>query len=243
MQDFYFFLAVVIVVVFFYALASSPFGRGKIGEWIVSLTLGKTIENQQYVINNIIIKDENDKTSQIDHILINPKGIFVIETKNYSGRIYGNEKQIEWTQVLAYGKVKNKLYNPIKQNNTHIYRLKNQMPNYVVFYSAVVFVKGNTHFIQSNKVLKLRQLKNFIRLERDVNLSEKQMKECYEILCNIKNETTVTTKEHINNINTLKKNIENDICPKCGAKLVERQGKYGAFKGCSQYPKCTYTKK
>lgn len=31
------------------------------------------------------------------------------------------------------------------------------------------------------------------------------------------------------------------VCPKCGGKMVERQGKYGKFIGCSNYPKCKYT--
>ena len=50
-------------------------------------------------------------------------------------------------------------------------------------------------------------------------------------------------KEHIENI---KNNIEKkDIskCPKCGGLLVEREGKYGKFVGCSNYPRCKYTQK
>ena len=35
----------------------------------------------------------------------------------------------------------------------------------------------------------------------------------------------------------------NDICPRCGGTLVKRSGKYGAFMGCSNYPKCRYIKK
>jgi len=34
--------------------------------------------------------------------------------------------------------------------------------------------------------------------------------------------------------------ISNDICPRCGGKLVLRKGKYGEFKGCSNYPKCRF---
>ena len=34
---------------------------------------------------------------------------------------------------------------------------------------------------------------------------------------------------------------ENRKCPKCGAKLVLKKGIYGAFYGCSNYPKCKYT--
>ena len=54
-----------------------------------------------------MIKSKN-KTHQIDHVIVSSKGIFSVETKNYSGRIYGEDNQKEWTQVLNYGKVKNK---------------------------------------------------------------------------------------------------------------------------------------
>lgn len=33
-----------------------------------------------------------------------------------------------------------------------------------------------------------------------------------------------------------------DICPYCKSNLVKRTGRYGSFYGCSNYPKCTYTR-
>ena len=36
--------------------------------------------------------------------------------------------------------------------------------------------------------------------------------------------------------------IDNNICPRCGGTLIERNGKYGAFMGCSNYPKCKFIK-
>ncbi|MDO5575355.1 MAG: topoisomerase DNA-binding C4 zinc finger domain-containing protein, partial [bacterium] len=52
-------------------------------------------------------------------------------------------------------------------------------------------------------------------------------------------------KEHVQAIHTNvqndKKAVQQGICPKCGGQLVERKGKYGAFTGCSNYPKCRYT--
>ena len=51
--------------------------------------------------------------------MIHEKGIFVIESKNYSGWIFGNERDKKWTQVLANGD-KNYFFNPILQNKIHI---------------------------------------------------------------------------------------------------------------------------
>jgi DNA topoisomerase I len=31
-------------------------------------------------------------------------------------------------------------------------------------------------------------------------------------------------------------------CPRCGGNLVEREGKFGKFLGCRNYPKCKFTK-
>ena len=67
-------------------------------------------------------------------------GIIVFEVKDYSGWIFGSEKNSHWTQVLAYGDEKYMLYNPIKQNNGHIEALKQQLrKEKVPFYSVVVF--------------------------------------------------------------------------------------------------------
>lgn len=33
------------------------------------------------------------------------------------------------------------------------------------------------------------------------------------------------------------------VCPRCGSDLVHKKGKYGAFIGCTAYPKCDYTEK
>ena len=110
------------------AVFQVPGVKGRVGELFVKLVVGKTKVNEQYVIHNLKLRIDTNKTSQIDHIVINRNGIFVIETKNYSGRIYGQESQQEWTQVLAYGKVKNRLYNPIKQNKSHVYHISNLLP-------------------------------------------------------------------------------------------------------------------
>ncbi|MBR6903048.1 MAG: topoisomerase DNA-binding C4 zinc finger domain-containing protein, partial [Clostridia bacterium] len=61
---------------------------------------------------------------------------------------------------------------------------------------------------------------------------------------NIKN--LHSKKEHVSNIkNRIRqenKSVDNMVCPRCGAKLVQRQGRYGKFIGCSNYPKCRFTK-
>ena len=181
----------------------------------------------------------NGKTSQIDHIVINSRGVFVIETKNYSGRIYGSEDQQEWTQVLAYGKVKNKLYNPLKQNATHVYNVKKIMGDLPIR-SLVVFVQNNTYFIESTKVVSLWALKRVLRLGEEV-LTVEQMQRAYNLLLTSRSE--ISTQEHVKNIKAQQWNVRHNICPRCGGNLVLRNGKYGEFWGCENYPKCKFIKK
>lgn len=113
------------------------------------------------MIFNDVVFENNGKKSQIDHIVVSDYGIFVIETKNYKGAIYGAGNKTYWTQYL--GKKNFKFYNPVKQNQGHIYALehilKGLMP--LEFISIVVFteraklkVAVNTPLVFSNKLLK-----------------------------------------------------------------------------------------
>lgn len=241
-----FFYLLLAFIVFAIIFLRTPAGKGWLGELIVKFIVGKTVcddTKEQYVVNNLMIENENGQTSQIDHIVINKNGVFVIETKNYSGRIYGNDNQLQWTQVLNYGRVKNKFYNPVKQNATHIYRIKQKVDINVPFYSVIVFVKNNIDYIESDKVFKCSNFKKYLNQDRGVDLSSQTMKSIYSTLTNIKQTNTVTNAEHINNINTMRQNIDNDICPRCGGALIIRDGKHGLFRGCENYPKCKFVKK
>ena len=57
--------------------------------------------------------------------------------------------------------------------------------------------------------------------------------------------TRTDTCKHVNEIKEAKyvkkQKEKSGMCPKCGGTLVLRNGKYGKFYGCSNYPKCRYT--
>lgn len=211
---------------------------GKRGENYVRSVLGNTIEGEQYVINNYTIEKDN-KSSQIDHILINKFGIFVIETKNYSGNIYGNDNQQEWTQVLNYGRIKNKFYNPVKQNASHVYKIRSVLHNYPI-HSVVVFVQNNVQYINSSNVIPLSKLRIAVTTGTPM-LNAKQMRNAYDTL--IQHRSSITNDEHIKNIRKQQNNIAHNICPRCGGQLLLRNGQYGKFYGCSNYPRCKFKKK
>ena len=241
MELFYVLLGISCVLGLLLAFLQTPRGKGWIGEFWVNRVIGKTKEGEKYVINDLRLKVDDSKTSQIDHVLINTKGVFVIETKNYSGRIYGKEYQHEWTQVLNYGRVKNKFYNPIKQNKAHTYHLSNVISEEISLTSAVVFTQNNLKYIDSTGVYSLSGLRNLISSGETV-LNAEQMDRIYNEI-NKANDRSVTLSEHVGNIENMQKNIESGICPRCGKELMLRHGKNGDFLGCAGYPKCKFTKK
>jgi hypothetical protein len=124
----------------------------------------------QTIFHDLYVKKHNGIFCQIDLVVATKVGIIVLEVKDYSGWIFGNARQPQWTQVLAYGKRKYRLYNPIMQNSKHISDLKKQLRQFetVPFYSIVVFygncvlkdidfVPNGTFLVKYNKVLELME--------------------------------------------------------------------------------------
>lgn len=71
-----------------------------------------------HVLNSVTIRLEDGSTTQVDHILVSTKGIFVIETKHYKGWIFGNPNSKVWTQIIYHKK--SKFQNPLFQNYKHV---------------------------------------------------------------------------------------------------------------------------
>lgn len=88
------------------------------GEALVSRAIRENFGPPDFhLLNHITLKVEGG-TTQIDHILVSRFGVFVIETKDYSGWIFANAKQATWTQVIFHWKFK--FQNPILQNFRHV---------------------------------------------------------------------------------------------------------------------------
>lgn len=94
--------------------------KGRCGEAVVSIGALKRLDSSVYtVINDLVLPRPDGKgTTQIDHVVVSPFGIFVIETKNYAGWIFGDSNSRYWTQVI-YGK-KSRFQNPLHQNALHV---------------------------------------------------------------------------------------------------------------------------
>lgn len=136
--------AIVVVLWVVQALLKSarPAIRGNIGEAVVSGRLGSLPNDVYKVINNVMLPTVDGATTQIDHVVVSRYGIFVVETKDYGGWIFGGENQRQWTQSFRtrWGADKYRFQNPIRQNWRHIYTMSDllKMPRRY-FFNVVAF--------------------------------------------------------------------------------------------------------
>lgn len=127
------------------AIYRRPVVKGWVGEKILSLWLRLFLDKNRYrVLDDITIPDDQGGTTQIDHVVVSVFGIFVIETKNLGGWIFGSEQDATWTQKL-HGRHSQKFQNPLRQNYKHTMTLASVlgMPH-ERFVSVVVFVGNAT---------------------------------------------------------------------------------------------------
>lgn len=224
--------------------------KGAVGERRVAHILNRLPKTEYKVLHDVMLSVPNDCTTQIDHVIISMYGIFVIETKNYSGWIFGHEHSEYWLQVIY--RSKSRFRNPIKQNWSHIYALKSILKSFsnIRYFPIVVFC-GDARFkgVQSNiPVVYDSRLLDEIRKHSVVkNLSGEDIVKIASLIRDTQCSNRKNTKKHIANI---QKNVrerhrreKNMICPKCGAELKQRDGVYGKFYGCSNYPRCKFTMK
>lgn len=117
---------------------------GKYGEALTEhkLNLLNLFGRKGKVLRNVYIPKENGETTEIDLIYVTQKGLFVIESKNCSGWIFGDNRSRYWTSCFPNGE-HYRLYSPIKQNNSHIKWLGKYLAYYtsfpIPFYSFIVF--------------------------------------------------------------------------------------------------------
>lgn len=123
-----FLIAFIVVIALIVAafFSSSSFDKGAAGERRIYRRLAYFEERGWgKLLSNIYVPKINGGTSEIDLVLIHPKGLFVFESKNYSGWIFGDEAHQYWTQILPAGRHvrKERFYNPVLQNASHIKHL------------------------------------------------------------------------------------------------------------------------
>ncbi|WP_404331667.1 NERD domain-containing protein [Mesobacillus maritimus] len=255
MGTYYLFLGLILAALVWFKW-NLPKIKGIAGEKQVARILNTLDTNEYILMNDLYLPKEDGKTTQIDHVLIGPQGIFVIETKNYKGWITGSEHKETWTQTNY--KRKDKFYNPIWQNSGHIKALRVAIGdnlNDVPIHSIIVFGRqAELKFTQPFKqatVMNCHQLLSHIKLEESANTNaltyfnrKKVMHLLSQYILKDRKAQKEQSKKHVeylkNDRSERDLKVSSNICPRCGSHLVMRKGKKGEFKGCSSFPKCRF---
>ena len=235
------------------------FDKGKSGEYEIYKSLLRYEMDGASFLFNCYLTIEEKGTTEIDAIMIHHSGIYVFESKNYGGWIFGNERNVWWTQSLlgeGYSAQKERFYNPVWQNRTHIKYLRKKLGLVEgKIYSVIVFsdrceFKDVTIF--SDDVILTYRSQLAVSIQEYANktiFSQEKIKEYYDLLYPYTQLTEEQKQEHIKNLQerlNLRSMQKNKVCSRCGSNLVLRVAKKGVlagheFYGCSNYPKCRYT--
>jgi len=239
----------LIPLVLIVGLLKSPWFKGMVGEFIVNLSTWIFLDKEQYhLINNVTLPTENGST-QIDHIIVSKFGVFVVETKNMKGWIFGSPNQKTWTQKIY--KHTSKFQNPLHQNYKHIKTLESLLGlNDQQVHSVIVFIGDSTFKTDMpENVTYGGGYLRYIKSKSQPVLSESEVNEITsKIESGRLTPSFKTNREHVahvrNEIAEKEKNIAKS-CPKCGNSMVIRKAKKGQnvgkkFWGCSNFPKCRY---
>ena len=175
--------------------------KGEQGEAMLRQHTDLSLADKGYHALHDLLIPLYESTTQIDHLYVSRYGIFVVETKNYAGWIYGDAEQKQWTQVLY--QQKRRFYNPLKQNETHIKALAYLLKLPVeTFHSIVVFV-GEAEFKTAlpDNVLQGADISGYVHRFRRSLLSQDQVDEIYATLSQKRYRATAAKKRrHVRDV-------------------------------------------
>lgn len=233
------------------AMRKAPQDKGPLGEYLVKHVLNNTLTSTGYpLFMNLIVPNCASRvgTAEIDALMLAREGIYVFESKNYGGWIFGSADEHNW--MASYSKAKKyPFYNPILQNRTHVKALAAYLglPE-GVFHSYIVFsqrcelkkVPAATDKYVVCKRPDLRKVltRDMKRHTRCFTWEEvKELNRKVRALAEAAGENA--REEHVEQVKAAQQ-----VCPRCGRVLVERHRKKDgvAFVACSGWPECTYTR-
>lgn len=222
----------------------SPWFKGLCGEALVKFAAKLRLPADAYHrIHNVTLATP-DGTTQIDHVFVSRFGIFVVETKNMKGWIFGGQNQAQWTQKIY--KKTFRFQNPLRQNYKHVKALESALdvPPEVI-HSVVVFAGEST--FKSPMPANVTQGGGYIKYIKSFSQPVLSESEVQRVLAQIQSgrlkPNRETHRQHVQQLRSRSDPTAERTCPKCGCSMVLRTAKRGPgagnqFWGCSAYPKC-----
>ena len=222
---------------------------GAAGERRVNSTLSRKLDEQDYILVEDLMLPTLQGTTQIDQIVLSRFGVFVIETKNMSGWIFGGENKARWTQVMRNHK--SQFQNPLRQNYLHVRVVQDllglrldQLENLVAFVGSA---EPRTE-MPRNVFWSIGDLYNYVVSQRTVRFTDAEVREfAHTLRTSALQESKEQRRAHVQHVKEKAHQKETDVtaCPRCGEKMIERTSRKTGeiFFGCSRYPKCQGTRK
>jgi hypothetical protein len=200
----------LIPIFIFAVILKSAWFKGVLGEWQVNLLIKFFLDKNNYhLIKNVTLPTFSDDkeygTTQIDHIIVSKYGIFVVETKNMKGWIFGSANQKQWTQKIF--KHTSKFQNPLHQNYKHVKTLEDLLltgckaKNDYIF-SVIIFI-GNSTFKTKmpDNIRFARGGIEYIKSKRDIAFSEDEVADIIEQIESGRLERSINTnRQHVKHV-------------------------------------------
>lgn len=125
-------------------LIKTPWFKGIIGEWFINLSIRLFLDQREYHLLKDVTLPTPQGSTQIDHVIVSRFGVFVIETKNMRGWIFGHPAHKSWTQQIY--RRRHSFQNPLRQNHLHMMTLKSLLGLADHQFHSVIYFIGDCTF-------------------------------------------------------------------------------------------------
>ncbi|MAP95866.1 MAG: nuclease [Ponticaulis sp.] len=223
--------------------------KGWFGEFKVNSVIKRNLDKSDYRLLSDLTLPSRGGTTQIDHVVLSRFGVFVIETKNMLGLIFGTANQSKWTQVVF--RRKSSFQNPIRQNFKHVRTVQELLGlKSHQIHSLVAFVGSATPktLMPSDVVWGADSVAEAIGSKQIELIDPEVLDELETRLSEARLEPSIfTNRAHVKHVKTRaaerKKGLSS--CPRCGSGLVKRTNEKSGerFWGCSKFPRCRGTRR
>lgn len=223
---------------------------GEFGEWLTEYALANdNLSGRLRTFTNVYVPLQGrggQGEAEVDILMVHERGVYVMESKNYSGWIFGSAERRQWTQSLKGGR-KERFYNPIMQNRTHVKALSvvlslpvSSFRSFIVFSERCELKKvpdSCKEYVICRRHHLLREVRRDLE-RREVMFDEGDFARICAAVEGM-GKTVEKARAHVERVSGY---TSGDTCPWCGKQLVQRHGCYGDFVGCTGYPACRFTR-
>jgi restriction system protein len=214
--------------------------RGWIGEKKTRFYMWLALPKSRYHTFHNIILPSRSGSAQIDHLVVSVYGIFLVETKNKRGWIFGDAAAARWTQCIYRRKYS--FQNPLRQ----AFRQQKVLSEFLNIREScihpIVYFVGDCTFKTPLPGNVLRWgLNSYIKRFQHPILSAAEVYAIIETIHRFTLESPISRSAHVQSLRA--RLTSTTVCPRCGGQLVERRATKGPyvgrmFLGCENYPKC-----